>query len=457
MKKLLIANRGEIACRIMRSARALDIAAVAVYSEADADARHVAEADEAIAIGPPAAKESYLAADKILAAARESGADAVHPGYGFLAENAGFARAVEEAGLVWVGPRPETIADMGDKARARRLAHDAGVPVMPGSARLTPTDLDGVEGSAADIGYPLLVKACAGGGGIGMKRVDEPAQLAGVVGATQAMAEKAFGDGAVYLEKLVPEPRHVEIQVFGLGDGRGVQLMERECSIQRRFQKIIEEAPSPSVGPELRGRMASAALAMVEQEHYRGAGTIEFILAPDGAFYFLEMNTRIQVEHPVTEMITGIDLVALQLRLARGDDLSALLDTPATPRGHAIECRIYAEDPDRNFLPSPGLLETFVPPPTGVGLRLDTGVGEGDRITYFYDPMIAKLVAHSADRDGAIEKMLTALGEFRIEGIVTNIGFLSRIVAHDAFRTGRTHTGFVEEHKSDLMGVPSPA
>ena len=457
MKKLLIANRGEIARRIMKSARALDIAAVAVYSEADADARHVVEADEALAIGPPAARESYLAQDRILAAARESGADAVHPGYGFLAENAGFARAVEEAGLAWVGPRPETIAVMGDKARARRLAHDAGVPVMPGSPRLTPADLGGLEASASEIGYPLLVKASAGGGGIGMKRVDAAARLADMVRATQALAEKAFGDGAVYLEKLVSRPRHVEIQVFGLGDGRGVQLMERECSVQRRFQKIVEEAPSPAVGPALRARMADAALALVRQERYRGAGTIEFILAPDGAFYFLEMNTRIQVEHPVTEMITGLDLVALQLRLARGDDLSTLPNSTVTPHGHAIECRIYAEDPERNFLPSPGLLESFAPPPDEAGLRLDSGVGEGDRISHFYDPMIAKLVAHGADRDGAIEKMLTALGEFRIEGVVTNVGFLRRVVAHHAFRAGRTHTGFVEEHKSDLMGAPAPA
>ena len=457
MKKLLIANRGEIACRIMRSARALGMGVVAVHSEADAAARHVAEADEALPIGPPAAKESYLVADRIIAAARRSGADGIHPGYGFLAENASFAQAVEDAGLVWVGPRADSIAAMGDKERARAIAHDAGLPIVPGSGRIAPADLAGIDEAAQAVGYPLLVKASAGGGGIGMRRVDEPEKLAEVVGATQTMAERAFGDGTVYLERLVPRPRHVEIQVFGHGDGRGVHFMERECSVQRRFQKIVEEAPSPAVEPALRARMADAALALVERERYRGAGTVEFILAPDGAFYFLEMNTRIQVEHPVTEMIAGVDLVGLQLRLARGDDLSGLSLPEDAPGGHAIECRIYAENPDRNFLPSPGLLQRFAPPEAGDGLRLDTGVAEGDRITPFYDPMIAKLAAHGADRAGAIERMLTALGEFRIEGIVTNIDFLGRVVAHDAFRAGETHTGFVDEHKSDLSGARSPA
>ncbi len=453
MKKLLIANRGEIACRIMRSARTLGMATVAVHSEADADARHVAEADEALPIGPAAAKESYLVAEKIIAAARESGSDAIHPGYGFLAENAAFAQAVEDAGLVWVGPRADSIAAMGDKERARTIARNAGLPVVPGSARLTADDLAGLDEAAAAVGYPLLVKASAGGGGIGMRRVDEPEKLAEVVGATQTMAERAFGDGTVYLERLVLQPRHVEIQVFGLGDGRGFHLMERECSVQRRFQKIVEEAPSPAVDADLRARMAAAALALVERERYRGAGTVEFILAPDGEYYFLEMNTRIQVEHPVTEMITGLDLVGLQLRLARGDDLGGMSLPEDGPGGHAIECRIYAENPDRNFLPSPGLLERFAPPAESDGIRLDTGVAEGDRITPFYDPMIAKLVAHGPDRAGAIERMLTALGQFRIEGIVTNVDFLRRVVAHDAFRAGETHTGFVDEHKTDLSGA----
>ncbi len=453
MQKLLIANRGEIACRIMRSARSLGIATVAVYSEADAEARHVAEADEALPIGSPAAKESYLVADKIIAAARESGADAIHPGYGFLAENSAFARAVEDAGLVWVGPTAESIAAMGDKERARTIARDAGLPIVPGSARLAADDPSGLDEAAAAVGFPLLVKASAGGGGIGMRQVDHLAKLADVVTATQTVAERAFGDGTVYLERLVQRPRHVEIQVFGHGDGRGFHLMERECSVQRRFQKIVEEAPSPAVDPALRARMADAALALVERERYRGAGTVEFILAPGGEFYFLEMNTRIQVEHPATEMITGLDLVGLQLRLAQGEDLSGLAAPADGPDGHAIECRIYAENPDKNFLPSPGLLERFAPPPTGTGIRLDTGVTEGDRITPFYDPMIAKLVAHGNDRSAAIDRMLTALGEFRIEGIVTNIDFLRRVIDHDAFRAGNTHTGFVDEHRSDLMGA----
>ena len=453
MQKLLIANRGEIACRIVRSARSLGIATVAVYSEADAAARHVAQADEALPIGPAAAKESYLVADKIIAAARESGADAIHPGYGFLAENPSFAQAVEDAGLVWVGPTADSIAAMGDKERARTIARDAGLPIVPGSARLTADDLSGLDEMAQAVGFPLLVKASAGGGGIGMRQVDDPAKLAEVVGATQTMAERAFGDGTVYLEKLVLQPRHVEIQVFGHGDGRGFHLMERECSVQRRFQKIVEEAPSPAVDPALRARMTDAALALVERERYRGAGTVEFILAPDGAFYFLEMNTRIQVEHPATEMVTGLDLVGLQLRLARGEDLSGLSAPADGPDGHAVECRIYAENPDRNFLPSPGLLERFAPPPEGNGIRLDTGVAEGNRITPYYDPMIAKLVAHGGDRAAAIDKMLTALGEFRIEGIVTNIDFLRRVVDHDAFRAGHTHTGFVDEHRPDLMAA----
>ncbi len=452
MKRVLIANRGEIACRIIQSCRALGLESVAVHSEADAGAKHVADADAAVAIGKSPAKESYLVAEKILAAAAESGADAIHPGYGFLAENAAFARAVEGAGLVWVGPDADTIDAMGDKERARDLASRAGVPIVPGSAVFRPGALEGLEAAGNEVGYPLLAKASAGGGGIGMKRVDAPDQLEEVVASTQAMAEKAFGNGAVYLERLVDRPRHIEIQVFGLGDGRGIHALERECSVQRRYQKIVEEAPSPAVTPALRAEMAEAALALVQQERYRGAGTIEFILAPDGAFYFLEMNTRIQVEHPVTEMITGLDLVGLQLRLARGDDLGDLVGRAITAEGHAIECRIYAEDPDRNFLPSPGTLAVYAPPAEGKGVRVDTGVREGDEITWFYDPMIAKLVAHGADRAAAAEKMLTALDEFRIEGPATNIAFLKRVVAHEAFRSGATHTGFVEQHKDDLQG-----
>jgi 3-methylcrotonyl-CoA carboxylase alpha subunit len=451
MKKILIANRGEIACRIMRSCRALGLETVAVYSEADANAKHVAAADEARAIGPAAAKDSYLAADKVLAAARDTGADAVHPGYGFLAENAGFARAVAEAGLIWIGPRPESIADMGDKERARLLARDAGVPIMPGSRRFTPNDNAGLQAAGDEVGFPLLVKATAGGGGIGMKRVDKADVLLETVEATQSMAEKTFGDGAVYLEKLFDRPRHIEIQVFGFGDGGAVHFFERECSIQRRFQKIIEESPAPSLAPETRAAMAEAALALTKQERYRGAGTIEFILAPDGHFYFLEMNTRIQVEHPVSEMITGQDLVGLQLRLAGGEDISQITQNSISVRGHAIECRIYAENPAKNFLPSPGPLDVFSPPAEGDGIRVDTGVRQGDQVTYFYDPMIAKLIAHGTDRAAAIEKLLAGLDEFRIEGIVTNMPFLKRVLGHPAFSNGNTHTGFVEQYKDDLF------
>jgi acetyl/propionyl-CoA carboxylase alpha subunit len=451
MKKILIANRGEIACRVIRSCRALGIKTVAVYSDADAGSWHVALADEAHHIGPPAAKDSYLVGAKIIAAAKASGADAIHPGYGFLSENEDFACDVLTAGLKWIGPNSRTIADMGDKERARRLAHGAGVPIVPGSGRFLPTDLSGLEDAARAVGFPLLVKASAGGGGIGMKRVDRMEDLRPTVESTQALATKAFGDGAVYLEKLILQPRHIEIQVFGFGDGRAVHMYERECSIQRRFQKVIEESPAPGLSDAVRHAMGDAAVALAEQERYHGAGTIEFIVDPAGSFYFLEMNTRIQVEHPVTEMNTGLDLVGLQIRLERGDDLTAVTQASIKPRGHTIECRIYAENPDKNFMPSPGPLSTFAPPRLGDDVRLDTGFRQGDKVTFHYDPMIAKLAAHGADRKGAIEKMLSALGTFRVEGIATNIAFLQRVVDHAAFRAGQTHTGFIDLHRADLI------
>ncbi len=450
MKKVLIANRGEIACRIMRSCAALGLKTVAVYSEADAEALHVAEADEAHPIGPAKAADSYLVAANILKAAKAARADAVHPGYGFLAENADFAQAVGDAGLAWIGPRPQTIADMGDKERARLLAKGGGVPVPLGSPRFLPGDLDGLDKAAGDIGFPLLVKASAGGGGIGMRRIDAGDSLADVVAATQAMAEKAFGDGAVYLEKLVAPARHVEIQVFGFGDGRAVHFFERECSIQRRFQKIVEESPSPGITDDTRAAMAEAALALARQERYRGAGTVEFVIGPDQDFYFLEMNTRIQVEHPVTEMRTGTDLVGMQIRLARGDDLSDITQDSIQAEGHAIECRIYAERPEMNFLPSPGPLEVFAPPATGDDLRVDSGFRQGDQITFHYDPMIAKMIAHGADRDAAIERMAAALADFRVEGVSTNIAFLRKVMRHPRFRAGDTLTGFVDAHMAEL-------
>lgn len=451
MKKVLIANRGEIACRIMRSCRELGLSTVAVYSDADAEALHVATADEAHHLGPAKPQESYLDAAKVIAAAKAAGADALHPGYGFLAENAVFARAVGEAGLTWVGPRPKTIEDMGDKERARLLAKAAGVPILPGSSRFAPGDLGGLEEEAESVGYPLLVKASAGGGGIGMQRVDDPERLQKTVEATQGMAERAFGDGTVFLERFVAKARHIEVQVFGLGDGHAVHLFERECSIQRRFQKIIEESPSTALTETTRHAMAEAAAALAKQERYRGAGTVEFVYDDEtGDFYFLEMNTRIQVEHPVTEMITGLDLVALQLRLAAGEDLSSLSQEAIAPRGHAIECRLYAENPAKMFLPSPGAIETLAFP-EGEGIRIDSGVRQGDRITPYYDPMIAKLIAWGPDRAAACERAVTALRGTTLEGLASNLTFLAKTLQHPAFVEGRTHTSFVEEFKTDLV------
>ena len=452
MRTLLIANRGEIACRIIRAARALGLATVAVHSNADAGAMHTALADEAVHIGPSKPAESYLKVDAILAAARATGADAVHPGYGFLAENEGFARAVAEAGLTWVGPTPESIEAMGDKARARALAEAAGVPVLPGSRRFPEGDLEGIEAAGDAVGFPLLVKASGGGGGIGMRVVDAPADLRRVAESTQGMAARSFGDGAVFLERYVRNARHVEVQVFGFGDGRAVHLFERECSIQRRFQKIVEESPSPGISAATRARMTAAAVALAEAVRYRGAGTIEFVVDDDSqGFFFLEMNTRIQVEHPVTEAVTGLDLVGLQLRLAAGEAL-ALRQEEIRPSGHAIECRLYAENPARMFLPQPGTLTRLVLPEGMAGIRVDTGVRQGDAVTPFYDPMIAKIIAHGSDRDAAIARMLAALARVEVEGLVANAPFLARTIGHPAFRAGRTTTSFVDTHKAELIG-----
>jgi len=453
MKKLLVANRGEIACRVMRSAKALGIATVAVYSEADAQALHVRLADEAILIGPAKATESYLKVDKILAAARESGADAVHPGYGFLAENAAFAQAVADAGLIWVGPRPEQITAMGDKERARAIAEAAGVPVLKGSRRFAPGELDGLAAAADEVGYPLLVKASAGGGGIGMKLVDSGEALTKVVESTQSMAERSFGDGAVFLERYIAKARHIEIQVFGFDDGRAVHFYERECSIQRRFQKVVEEAPAVNLPDPVRDSMARAAVSLAEAQSYRGAGTAEFIVdAATRDFFFLEMNTRIQVEHPVTEMTTGSDLVGLQIRLARGDDLSALTQDTIVQSGYAVECRIYAENPDKMFLPSPGQLDTLIMPEPTDTVRIDTGVVEGDVITPYYDPMIAKMICQGATRGDAIGAMDEALQKTTIEGIANNVNFLQKVVTHPNFREGDVFTGFIDAYKNDLTG-----
>ena len=450
---LLIANRGEIACRIIRSARALGLKTVAVHSDADESALHVSLAERAVRIGPAKAAESYLRMDALLEAAAATGAQAVHPGYGFLAENADFAQRTRDAGLVFVGPTPAQIAAMGDKARARALATAASVPVVPGSERFAMGELEGLPAAARAVGFPLLVKAAAGGGGIGMRLVEDEAQLLKVAEATQTMAERSFGDGAVFLERFIPKARHVEIQVFGFGDGRAIHLFERDCSLQRRFQKVVEESPAPGLPEPVRARMAKAAVSLAAAQQYAGAGTVEFIVdAASFEFFFLEMNTRIQVEHPVTEMVTALDLVALQLRLAMGDPLAELAQDAVGVRGHAVECRLYAENPAKMFLPSPGRLERLVLPSEVAGVRVDTGVREGDVITAYYDPMIAKIIAWGPDRAAALQTLAGALATTHAEGISTNIEFLRRAVAHPAFAAGDVFTGFIDAFKPDLVG-----
>ena len=354
--------------------------------------------------------------------------------------------------MIWVGPSPQSIADMGDKERARLIARSSGVPVLPGSARFGPEQNAGLSEAAREVGYPLLVKACAGGGGIGMRRVDKAADLAATVEATQSMARRAFGDGSIYLERYIARARHVEVQVFGLGNGDAIHIHERDCSIQRRFQKIIEESPAPGLPQAVRNAMFQAAVALCRQQRYRGAGTVEFVVDADSLeFFFLEMNTRIQVEHPVTEMNTGLDLVAMQLQLAGDSALPFRTQADVDARGHAIEARIYAERPAKGFLPSTGTLSIFRLPAGEDSIRVDCGVRQGDRITHFYDPMIAKVIAHGADREAAIARLLAALEEVKIEGVETNLAFLRRTLAHQDFRAGRIDTGFVEAHKSELL------
>ncbi|MFK8253361.1 acetyl-CoA carboxylase biotin carboxylase subunit [Ancylobacter terrae] len=453
MKRILVANRGEIACRVFRSARALGLSSVAVFSEADAASAHVEAADQAIGVGPAPARDSYLRAEKVLEAARMSGADAIHPGYGFLSENAEFAQSVIDAGLTWIGPSPETIRQMGDKQRARQIAEAAGVPIVPGSARFEPGALDGLEQAAEFVGYPLLVKAAGGGGGIGMRRVDKPDKLVDTVVATQSMAQKSFGNGAIFLERFVPKARHVEIQVFGFGDGRAIHLFERDCSLQRRFQKVIEEARAPGLPADVAGAMAEAAIRLSEATSYSGAGTVEFIVdAQSFEFFFLEMNTRIQVEHPVTEMITGRDLVAMQIELARGS-LAFIPQDAITARGHAIECRLYAEDPAKMFMPSPGPLATFRAPTGMAHLRVDSGYREGDVVTPFYDPMVAKVVAWGESREAARQRAIEALRAFAIDGIRCNRHFLLACLGDEDFAGGDVHTGFIDAHRTRLLAA----
>ncbi|MGB3288778.1 MAG: biotin carboxylase N-terminal domain-containing protein [Burkholderiaceae bacterium] len=447
-QKLLIANRGEIACRIIRSCKALGLKTVAVYSEADRDAMHVQLADEAFEVGPAPARESYLKTQAILDAAARAGVDAIHPGYGFLSENARFAQAVIDAGMTWVGPSPQSIVDMGDKERAREIARQAGVPILPGSTRFTEGRTEGLAQAARDVGFPLLVKAAAGGGGIGMRRVDALEQLESVVQATQSMAGKAFGDSSVYLERYVGSARHIEVQVFGFGDGRGVHLYDRDCSVQRRFQKIIEEAPAPDVPDAVRQELYRAALALVRHQKYSGAGTVEFIYDSERqCAYFLEMNTRIQVEHATTEMVTGVDLVAWQIGQALGG-LSPVEQADIVLAGHSIECRLYAERPEKNFLPSPGTIEQLRWPAQSDRLRIDTGIRAGDKVTPYYDPMVAKLISLGRDRGDAIAHLRAGLGDLEIAGLSTNARFLDGVLADPDFQSGAVTTAYVGEYMS---------
>ncbi|UCF21329.1 MAG: acetyl-CoA carboxylase biotin carboxylase subunit, partial [Gemmatimonadota bacterium] len=448
LKKVLIANRGEIAVRVIRACRELGISTVAVYSDADRLAPHVWLADEAYHIGPARAAESYLSIVRLLNAAHRSGCDAIHPGYGFLAENADFAGAVESEGLTFVGPSAETIALMGDKTEARRAMERAGVPVVPGSKQAL-EDLEAVRRTCNEIGYPVLLKAAAGGGGKGMRRVDGEAALESAWGAARREAQAAFSDSRVYVEKYLENPRHIEFQIVADGYGNVTHLNERECSIQRRHQKLIEEAPSPVMTPELRREMGERAVAAARGAEYRGAGTVEFMLA-GGEFYFLEMNTRLQVEHPITEMVTGIDLVQTQLRIAAGEKLA--FDT-VSPVGHAIECRINAEDPYNDFLPAGGRIEQLRLP-GGHGVRWDGGIVQGTEIGLHYDPLVAKLIVHAASREAAIARMAQALDELLIEGVATIAPFHRQVMREADFRAGNFHTGYLEEHPEllDLAG-----
>jgi len=451
--KLLIANRGEIACRVARTARRMGIRTVAVYSDADAGAAHVVACDEAVHIGGPLPRDSYLRGDVILEAARRTGATAIHPGYGFLSENAGFARACAAAGVVFVGPTPAAIDAMGSKSAAKALMEKAGVPLTPGyhGERQEP---DYLLEQARRIGFPVLIKAVAGGGGKGMRRVDAPEPFGEALASCQREARAAFGDDRVLVEKYVDPARHIELQVFGDTQGNVVHLFERDCSVQRRHQKVIEEAPAPGMTPERRQRMGEAAVAAARAVGYQGAGTVEFIAGADGAFYFMEMNTRLQVEHPVTEMITGLDLVEWQLRVAAGEPLP-LAQSHLSITGHAIEARIYAEDPAREFLPSIGRLE-YLATPSATDVRVDTGVRQGDEITPYYDPMIAKLIVHGRTREAAREKLRAALAQFHVAGVRTNIEFLHRMTSAPSFVEPRLDTGLIEREREHLLPPAAP-
>jgi acetyl-CoA carboxylase biotin carboxylase subunit len=441
-RKVLIANRGEIAVRIAQTLQEMGITAVAVYSDADRLALHVRAADEAYALEGVSSADTYLRGDKIIAIAKRCGATAIHPGYGFLSENDDFAQACADAGLTFIGPSPQVIASMGDKITAKKTFSDAGVPVVPGA--ILDADATRSATEAQRIGYPVLIKASAGGGGKGMRIVERAEQLTAAIDASSREAQAAFGDGRVFMEKYITRPRHVEVQIFGDTHGNVVHLFERECSIQRRYQKIIEESPSPALTPELREKMGRAAVAAAKAIGYANAGTVEFILAQDGQFYFLEVNTRLQVEHPVTEMVTQQDLVRAQLLVAAGEPLP-FKQEQLRQSGHAIECRVYSEDAARGFLPSIGMLERYIQP-TGPGIRVDSGVAEGSEVSVHYDPMLAKVIAWAPTREQAIAKMRWALDRYVVLGVTTNIEFLSQVLGHSEFAAGRIHTHFLTEH-----------
>jgi len=449
--RLLVANRGEIARRIMRACRELGIETVAVYSDADASAQYVGEANHAVRIGPAPARESYLHIPAIIGAARTAGADAVHPGYGFLSERAPFARACEEAGIIFVGPPAAALDKMGSKTGARRLLQAAGVPIVPGEAPSDQSD-GSLAAAARRVGFPVLIKPAAGGGGIGMKAVHRESALANALAAARREAQASFGNDTLYVERLIERPRHVEIQVFADNHGNTVHLFERECSAQRRHQKIVEESPSPALSPAVRERMGQAAIAAARAVSYRNAGTCEFLLDGSGdaaRFYFLEMNTRLQVEHPVTECVTGVDLVHAQLRVASGEPLPFTQDS-LSQRGHAIECRIYAEDPAQGFIPQAGTIQTYSEP-HGAGVRVDSGVTQGSQVTVHYDPMLAKLIVSGDTREAARQRAISALSRFEIGGIHTNIPFLLALLNDSAFVRGAIDTGFIDREVQSLI------
>jgi len=442
-RKVLIANRGEIAVRVIRACREMGLATAAVYSEADRSSLHVQLADEAVSIGPAPAAESYLDMSRIIRAAHDTGSEAIHPGYGFLAENADFARLCEKENLVFIGPRSEALALVGDKVRARQMMEKAGIPIIPGMKTI-PKDVTEFETAARSIGYPVIVKASAGGGGKGMRIVHEEKDLKPAFEAGMREAKSAFGDESVYLEKYIEEPRHVEFQVLADNAGEMVHLFERECSIQRRHQKIVEETPSPALDPDLRARMAATAVQAMKAAGYTNAGTVEFLLDKNRNFYFLEVNARLQVEHPVTELVTGVDLVRRQILIAAGEKLN-LNQEHLCQRGHALECRIYAEDPANNFLPSPGKI-LFLKEPQGPGIRTDGGIYSGWEVPIYYDPILAKLIVWAEDRETACRRMAAALDDFVILGIHTTIGFLKDVINHPEFRAGRTNTAFIKNY-----------